>query len=170
MNFWQQRNWFAIHSKPCRESVAADNVSALGPEVFFPRLSEERVIRRCWRTVIKPLFSGYLFARFRPCEALEAVRHARGVLAIVSAGRTPIPVDDEIVANVRARCTEDGFVRLRPPAIRRGDFVEIQEGPLEGWVGQVERECDDGRRVALLLEAVHHARVLVERRSLAVAA
>ena len=156
MNFWQQRNWFAIHSKPCRESVAADNVSALGPEVFLPRLSEERVIRRCWRTVIKPLFSGYLFARFRPCEALEAVRHARGVLAIV--------------ANVRARCTEDGFVRLRPPAIRRGDFVEIQEGPLEGWVGQVERECDDGRRVALLLEAVHHARVLVERRSLAVAA
>jgi transcriptional antiterminator RfaH len=170
MNLWQQRNWFVIHSKPCRESLAAENVSSLGPEVFFPRLREERLIRRCWRMVIKPLFSGYFFARFRPYEALEAVRHARGVLTVVSAGRMPIPVDENIISSVRARCEADGFVRLKAPELRRGDYVEIQEGPLEGWVGQVERECDDGRRVALLLEAVHHARVLVEKRSLAVAA
>jgi transcriptional antiterminator RfaH len=169
MNCWQQSNWFVIHSKPCRESLAADNISALGSEVFLPQFREERLIRRCWRTVIKPLFSGYLFARFRPCEELEAVRHARGVLAVVSAGRTPIPVDEEIVASVRARCAEDGFVRPKPPALGPGDYVEIQEGPFQGWAGQVERECDDVRRVALLLEAVHNARVLVEKRVLAVA-
>lgn len=88
---------------------------------------------------------------------------------MVSAGRTPIPVDEEIVASVRARCAEDGFVRLKPPALGPGDYVEIQEGPFQGWAGQVERECDDARRVALLLEAVHNARVLVEKRVLAVA-
>ena len=170
MNSWQQTNWFVVHSKPCRESLAADNVGALGPEVFLPQLREERLIRRCRRTVTKPLFAGYLFARFRPCEALEAVRYAQGVLAVLSTGRIPIPVDDEIVAGVRARCTPDGFVRLEAPALRRGDYVEIQEGPFQGWIGQVECECDDGRRVALLLEAVHNARVLVEKRSLAAVA
>ncbi|HEY5704590.1 MAG TPA: transcription termination/antitermination NusG family protein [Terrimicrobiaceae bacterium] len=170
MNSWQQTNWFVIHSKPCRESVAAEYVGALGPEVFLPQLREERIIRRRRRTVIKPLFAGYLFARFRPSEALEAVRYARGVLAVLSTGRIPIPVDDEIVASVRARCASDGFVRLEAPALRQGDCVEIQEGPFQGWIGQVERECDDGRRVALLLEAVHNARVLVERRSLAAVA
>jgi hypothetical protein len=30
-------------------------------------------------------------------------------------------------------------------------------------VGEVEREWDNGRRVAILLEAIHRARVLVER-------
>ena len=170
MNSWQQTNWFVVHSKPCRESLAADNVGALGPEVFLPQLREERFIRRCRRTVIKPLFAGYLFARFRPCEALEAVRYAQGVLAVLSTGRIPIPVDDEIVAGVRARCAADGFVRLQTSAVRPGDYVEIQEGPFQGWVGQVECECDDGRRVALLLEAVHNARVVVEKRSLAAVA
>ena len=136
----------------------------------MPQLREERFIRRCRRTVIKPLFAGYLFARFRPCEALEAVRYAQGVLAVLSTGRIPLPVADEIVAGVRARCAADGFVRLQTSALRPGDYVEIQEGPFQGWAGRVERECDDARRVALLLEAVHHARVLVERRSLAVAA
>ena len=170
MNSWQQTNWFVVHSKPCRESLAADNVGALGPEVFLPQLREERYIRRCRRTVIKPLFAGYLFARFRPCEALEAVRYAQGVLAVLSTGRIPIPVDDEIVAGVRARCAADGFVRLQTSAIRPGDYVEIQEGPFQGWVGQVECECDDGRRVALLLEAVNNTRVVVEKRSLAAVA
>ncbi len=88
---------------------------------------------------------------------------------MVSAGRTPIPVDEEIVASVRARCAEDGFVRLKLSRAGSGRSRQIQEGPFQGWAGQVERECDDARRVALLLEAVHNARVLVEKRVLAVA-
>ena len=132
MNSWQQTNWFVVHSKPCRESLAADNVGALGPEVFLPQLREERLIRRCRRTVTKPLFAGYLFARFRPCEALEAVRYAQGVLAVLSTGRIPIPVDDEIVAGVRARCARGWVCATRNSRASTGRLRRDPRGPFSG--------------------------------------
>ena len=45
-----------------------------------------------------------------------------------------------------------------------GTRVTIQSGPFEGMMGRVERELDDRKRVAIFLEALFHARVLIERR------
>src|SRR6516225_2164570 len=98
MDIWRETNWFAIHAKACRESFAAENVRALGIEVFLPQVHDERLIRRCWRIVTKPLFAGYLFAHFCPMETLGAVRHAHGVLTVLNTGRFPIPVDDQIIS------------------------------------------------------------------------
>ncbi len=47
--------------------------------------------------------------------------------------------------------------------------LTIENGPFQGLIGSVEREWDDGKRVMLLLEAMQHARVLVDRRCLSVA-
>ena len=60
----------------------------------------------------------------------------------------------------------DGYIRLKAPRFQPGDRVTIEEGPLAGWVGQVEREWDDNKRVAILLEAIQQARLLIEKRSL----
>lgn len=169
MDIWQEIHWFALHAKTCRESFAADNVRGLGVEVFLPQIREERLIRRCRRTVSRPLFAGYFFARFSPEESLEMVRHARGVLAVLSTGRFPIPVAEPIIAGIQSRLAPDGFVCLPKLQLARGARVRIEEGPLAGWIGRLERECDDGRRVAILLEAIDQGRVLVEKRCLSVA-
>ena len=167
MDPWQEVNWFAIHAKACRESFAADNINALGTQVFLPRIREERFIGRGRRTITRPLFAGYLFARFSPRKMLISVRHARGVLAVLSTGRFPIPVADDIIAGIRSRLCEDGYARISKPELSCGRRVRIEDGPLRGWIGQVQMECDDGKRVALLLEAIDRARVLVEKRWLA---
>jgi transcriptional antiterminator RfaH len=159
---WQQTRWFVVHTKPRRESYVTKNIHALGPEVFFPQLCEEKIIRRRRQTVTKPLFAGYLFARFSPHEALDSVRHARGVLRVLSTGRMPIPLAEEVISGLRERCASDGFVHREATTPRPGDYVEIQEGPFAGWIGRVERECNDMQRVALLLEAIQ-ARLLVEK-------
>jgi transcription antitermination factor NusG len=168
MDTAREPNWFAIHAKARRESFAAQNVRALGIEVFLPQVRDECLIHRCWRMVTKPLFAGYLFAHFCPVEFLESVRHAHGVLTVLSTGRLPIPIDDRIIANLRSRAEGDGYVRLKKRPLRSGDRVQIEEGSFAGWVGQVEREYDDCKRVAILLEAVDFCRIVVEKRSLTV--
>jgi hypothetical protein len=47
--------------------------------------------------------------------------------------------------------------------------VAIEQGPFAGWVGKVECEWDDGKRVAILLEAISKARMLIDKRWLAAA-
>jgi transcriptional antiterminator RfaH len=161
---WKEINWFAIHSKPRRENFAAANLSALGIRVLLPRVKVERLVRGATQQRTKSLFPCYLFARFSPETSFESVKTARGVLQVVSSGRIPIPVDEKVVREIQERVQEDGLIRIRPQHLEPGTRVSIQSGPFEGMMGRVERELDDRKRVAIFLEALFHARVLIERR------
>ena len=136
MNVWKEINWFAIHTNARRENFAATNIGALGAEVLVPRLKVERLVRGIIRTVTKPLFPGYFFARFSPVLLLDLIRSSRGVLRIVSAGRLPLPLDDDIIPAVRARMDEEGCVRLQQRPLLPGDRVRVEQGPLQGMIGQ----------------------------------
>jgi transcriptional antiterminator RfaH len=163
-NLWREINWFALHTKPRRENFAATNVNALGVESFLPLLKAERLVHGTGRTIIKPLFPGYFFARFRPEDSLESVECSRGVSHVVSSGRFPIPVEEQTVRDIQDRAKPDGLIRIRPQGLAPGTRVSIQSGPFEGMMGRVERELDDRKRVTILLETLLHARVLIERR------
>jgi transcriptional antiterminator RfaH len=164
LDVWRQTNWFAIHAKPRREGFASTGLSAVNIEILFPRVRVERLIRGAAQQGTKPLFPGYFFARFCPESSFELVKAARGVLRVVSSGRMPIPVHDKIVREIRDRIQEDGLIQIRPQALAPGIRVTIQSGPFEGMMGRVERELDDRKRVAIFLETLFHARVLIERR------
>ena len=164
LDIWRETNWFAIHTKPHREGFASANLSALAIETMFPRVKIERLVRGAAQQGTKPLFPAYFFAKFCPENSFEFVKATHGILKVVSAGRMPIPVDDEVVREIRDRVQEDGFIRIRPQALAPGMRIVIRSGPFEGMMGRVERELDDRRRVAIFLETLFQARVLIERR------
>jgi transcriptional antiterminator RfaH len=163
MDFWQKPDWFAVQARPQREDLAAASLSGFDLDVFLPRIRLEQSVCGIARTVVKPLFPGYLFARFCPLISLETVRYARGVLRVVGTQQFPLPVAAEIIAEIRARVQPDGFVRLDRPSFRPGDRVTIEQGPLAGFIGRIEREWEDGKRIAILLEAIQQTRVLLDR-------
>ncbi len=164
MELLNEKSWFAIQAKPHREDVAAGSVGELDLECFLPKIKQEQLVCGTARPVIKPLFRGYFFARFCAALSLDAVCYARGVLRVLGTTRFPIPIAEEVIDQIRARVRDDGFVKLEAKPFCPGDTVVIEEGPFAGLVGQVEREFDDGKRVAILLEAMQLARVLIEKR------
>jgi transcriptional antiterminator RfaH len=164
-----ETQWYAVHAKTHHEGLAAANVATNGIEVFFPRVKRQRLVHGIARAFIKPLFAGYFFARFCPAVDLDVVRYARGVLNVVSTGRFPIPLGDEIVASIQAQVQSDGCVEILPPAMEPGNWVAIEHGPFQGLMGQIAQEGDDRRRVTILLETMSWARVSVEKRWLSLA-
>jgi len=163
-NLWTDINWFALHTKPRRENFAFANVSRLGLESFLPRIKAERLADGSVRTIVKPLFPGYFFARFCPEDSFESIKATHGVLQVVSSGRVPIPVPEEVVKDIQDRIQEDGFIRIFLQVLAPGTRVTIQSGPFEGMMGRVERELDDRKLVSIFLETLFNARVLIERR------
>ena len=163
-DLWRDVSWFAIQSKPRRETFAAKNIEQLGIEVLLPRIKFERLIRGAARSGNKPLFPGYFFSRFCPESSFESVKATRGVLRVVNSGQIPIPVPEEVIGEIQDRIEEDGLIEIRPPGLAPGIRVKIQSGPFEGMMGRVERELNDHRRVAIFLETLFNARVLIERR------
>jgi transcriptional antiterminator RfaH len=162
-NIWNNLNWFAVQAKPHQESLAAARIAKLDLEVFLPRVKRWKSVGGVPRWLTQQLFPGYFFSRFVPSVSLDAVRFSMGVLRVVGGNQFPIPVDAETVADLQARVCADGLIALEDTKLIPGDTVRIEQGPFEGFVGKVEREMDDGKRVAILLEALAHAHVLIEK-------
>jgi transcriptional antiterminator RfaH len=169
MNLRREINWYAVQTKPCGEEIARQSIASLDLEIFLPRASREKVIRGVVRQFIRPLFPTYLFARFCPAQHLHSIRYSRGVCRVVSGGETPLPVEDEIISEISARMSDDGYVRLEEKVWRQGDLVRVEEGPLRGCSGIFDRELDDRRRVVILLDVIKQARTVLAKRCLATA-
>jgi transcriptional antiterminator RfaH len=158
--------WYVVQSKPRQETLAAARVERLDVEVFLPKIRQEDTLFGKTRTVTKALFPGYFFALYCPSVNHDAVRYAEGVVRVLGAGNCPVPIAVEIIAAIRDGLEPDGFIRLKPEVFQAGDKVTIEDGPFAGWMGRVEREWNDGRRVLILLQTIQQARLLVERQAL----
>jgi transcriptional antiterminator RfaH len=111
--------------------------------------------------VPKPLFSGYIFARFDCQTLLHKVRFTRGIHHVVSFGDAPIPVDNELITIIRSRIGENGFVRLEE--LHPNDKVLIESGPFQGFMGVFEKRLRDPDRVVVLLSTItFQARVQID--------
>lgn len=159
-------NWCVVNTKPRQENNARLNLERLGVETFCPRLKQNRIIRRKQRTVIGPLFPGYLFVRFDLAKHYRAVHYTQGVRGVVTFGSAPAMVDEEMIESIKSRL-EDGSVVIQPSSLTPGQTVRILEGPLEGLEAIFEREMPAQERVVLLLRALsYQVRVLIDRKQI----
>lgn len=117
------------------EFTSQTALTAKGLETFLPTYRT----RRQWSDRVKeidaPLFSGYLFSRFDAACRLP-VLSAPGVVSIVSAGKTLLPVEERELEAVRAVLNSP--VCAGPwPFLQVGQQVELVRGPLTGLEGLV---------------------------------
>jgi transcriptional antiterminator RfaH len=155
-------SWYVIHTKPCQEERAVENLAAWGVETLAPWLDKRRTFGSK-----QPLFPSYIFARFDAAQMLYKVNFTRGVSCVVNFGGAPAVVGEDIMAALRSRMNEDGFVRLER-TFRPGDAVVIQSGPLRNLVGIFQTKLTGSERVQILLTSVaFKARVEVDPSELA---
>lgn len=159
-------DWYLVRSKPRQEGIAELNLQRWDVEAFCPQFKQVKLIRGKKKTVIAPLFPGYLFSKFDLCTEYRKVVYAHGVTDVVMFGTTPAKVDDEIIEALRARMHE-GFVSLSSQSFKPGETVKIQDGPFKGLLAVFERELTGTQRVAVLLNSVSYkARLIMERESI----
>jgi len=156
--------WFAIQARPGAETVAESNLRALSVETLLPLM--RRALHHATRTprmVLRPLFPGYLFARFCATVSIRTVKYSRGVVCVVGGGGQPWPVEDAIIADIRERIGPAGWVEMSERPLRIGDPVRIMAGPLAGWSGVFDSELSDAQRVVILIETLQQGRVVIRR-------
>jgi transcriptional antiterminator RfaH len=162
---WNDMHWFAVQTRPNAEASAESQLRSLRIETLLPLA--RRAVRhatRAKRMVLRPLFRGYLFARFCAAHSLRAVNHSRGVLRVLgSATDSPWPIEDEVIAAIRARFGSNGCVELSERPFGAGDAVRITAGPLAGWSGIFDSELSDAERVVILVETLQQGRVVLRR-------
>ena len=128
------RCWYAIRVQSKFENLASVTLHGKGYEEFLPLYRS----RRRWSDRVKeldlPLFPGYLFCRFDVHDRLLPILTTPGVISIIGAGKTPVPIDDEEIGAIRAILCS-GLLTQPWPFLRVGSKVYIERGPLAGVEG-----------------------------------
>ena len=142
--------WLALYTKPHKEYLVRELLSAQKVEVYLPEVAVKT--RRRDRREKRPFFPQYLFARLDPQDGVVAkLRWTPGMRRIVSMGGRPVPVPDAVVQEIRRRLTTMAQVEPEEP-FRQGDAVHIMRGPFEGLDAVFDRTLSAQGRVRVLLQ------------------
>lgn len=150
--------WYAIRTKPRSEDRANDNLLAWRVETFNPKLKKRVRDKVTGKTteVIRPLFPGYIFARFDASRMLHKVRYTRAVHSVVCFADAPAAMEDECISYIRSRAGSDDCVQLEDE-LKPGDEVVVESGLLKGVRGILSKRLRDAERIKILLPQVTYA-------------
>jgi len=156
--------WYVVHTHPRQEERVNRNLMVGLIETFSPKVQQRRysTFTGLPNYISKPLFPGYLFARFECGSMLHKIRFTRGVHSVISFGHKPAPVDDLVIENIQSQVMIDGFVRMTK-ALELGDEVIIKGGPFTNLKGIFERSTKDTDRIVILISAItYQGRIVVD--------
>jgi len=159
--------WYVVHTNAKQEERADSNLRAWGVETLYPKLQSRRFNEFTGVPTIttKPLFPGYIFAKFNARKQLAKISFTRGVHSVVSFGGQPVAVEDDVIQIVKDRIDQSGFVRLGED-LQQGDRVVIKAGPLREFEGIFEGKLKDNDRITVLLTTISYQGRLVINRDL----
>ena len=154
--------WYVVHTHSKQEDRVDSNLNTLKIETFSPCIKKRQYNNYTGEGIykVRPLFPGYIFARFDLTKLHHKVRLTRGVHSLVCYGTTPAQVDSRIIDSIRSQLGEDGYVKIGE-SLKPGDEVIIEDGPLKSFRGIFERETSDLERVMILLKTVTYQAHLV---------
>ncbi len=163
---WDSLCWYVIKTHPRQEDKVASNLEAFRIETFNPKIRDRRFHPFTDEPiyVVRPLFSSYIFAKFKLHDLYHKIKFTRGVHSVVGFNEGPAPIDDMVIDMIRSRMSKDGFVRIGEK-LESGDRIIIQDGPLKNFTGIFEWEMKDTNRVSILLQTVGYQGHLVVERS-----
>lgn len=130
-------NWMCLRVRSQSEFQVRDDLVRLGFDVFLPTWTEQVRWSDRVKTITRPLFPGYVFARTAEPLGIFAIIATRGVIQILPNSHKPAEITDEEIENVKRVCASG--LTLVPCAFAAGDSVLIESGPLAGVSGVVMR-------------------------------
>jgi len=145
--------WYVIQTKPKREEAAESFLAKKGLEMFNPLMETFVSRNKRMRKELRPLFPGYLFAKFDLEENYPLVRWARGVKKVLGCGGYPEPIAEEVVRIIRERGDAQGIIKVKGH-FEPNDVVRIKTGPLKDLIGIFERWISNHERARILLSLI----------------
>jgi transcription antitermination factor NusG len=136
---YQTRRWYACHTRSRHEKRVVVHLGTRGLKAYLPLVARTSRWHDRDKTILWPLYPGYVFACLNASE-ISTVVDLPGVVALVSSGGRPLPIDDADLDNVRrveSMIAETGKLPVVEPLVEEGEHVRITSGPLDGMVGVV---------------------------------
>ena len=156
------QKWFALQVRSRWESSTSMLLSGKGYQTLLPVYKTRKRWAGKSRETDTPLFPGYVFCQFEAVNRLP-VLVTPGVIAVVSRGRTPVPVEDNEIAAIQTIASSG--LRAEPwPYLEIGQRVRIESDSLQGLEG-ILIQCKGNQRIVVSVSLLRRSVALEIDRS-----
>ncbi len=142
------KQWFVVHAQTGQElkvksslesKVQQGLVGELIGQVLVPteRVAEVRAGKK--RVSERKFFPGYLLVEMEMTDtSWHLVRTTPGVTGFIGAGRRPVALSDEEVAEILRQTEERKEKPISRVTFQKGESVRVSEGPFTNFSGVIE--------------------------------
>ena len=146
-----RQKWYVVRTKARHEEVARDNLERQAFATYLPTIRAARRRAGRWGSVIEPLFPGYLFVSIdATAQSTAPIASTRGAIGLVRFGGELCPVPAEIVEGIMAMQTDRESPVEFTQVFKRGDAVQIVDGPFAGLDAIFQAQSGKARVLLLL--------------------
>lgn len=144
-NTKNNKNWYALYTRPRWEKKANSELEAMGIEAYLPLVKTLRQWSDRKKMVELPLMPSYIFVNIT-IDQYEIVRRIRGIVNFVYYRQKPA-----VVRDVEIDAIKDFLRKTKHSSIKfvEGDEVQVCSGILAGKKGTITKIGKD--RVFLLI-------------------
>jgi transcription antitermination factor NusG len=152
-NSEEQKNWYAIFTKPRAEKKVLQRMLENDIDAFLPLTKTIRQWSDRKKTVELPLISSYVFVNLEEKELFKTLPIPGTVNVLKHLGK-PAKIRDEEIENLKilSSNTKD-FEVSNYARVIQGDAVEVTKGPFMGLIATCEK-TSTGHRVIVKIDSL----------------
>jgi transcriptional antiterminator RfaH len=166
------KQWYVVHTHTLGETKALFHLKRQGFDAYLPLYKKTRRHARKVDVVARPLFPRYLFVSLNiATDRWWSVQSTVGVSHLVCHGEHPTAVPGGMIDALRRREDADGYCAISElDAFKKGQVVEISDGPFSDFMGIFDAVSDTDRVYILLNLMGREVRVRVSVQAVKISA
>ena len=163
-------NWYALAVQPRKELFVEQQLAKSNYRVVCPRYHKLVRHARQTKSVLAPLFPGYLFVELNlDAQSWRKANWMQGSIGLIKFDNRPARLPDEFVESFITGLGENGLAAFDHD-LNVGDRVQAIGGAFDRLIGEVI-SMSDSERVKILMEALNRkVEITLPKSSIVIAA
>jgi transcription antitermination factor NusG len=154
----EEKNWYALYTKPRHEFKAEERLKLLGIENYLPKLKRIKQWSDRKKKVVEPLFNGYIFIRANEKERLEALEQNMIIKTVFFDGK-PSVIPATVIDGLKNVIENSDDVKILN-GIVKGTKVKVIDGPFNGVSGTVYEVSKHESMLAITIDLLNRSVVV----------
>ena len=159
MNHKLTYHWYALYTKSRNEKKVYDQLLNQGVEAFLPLETKMKQWSDRKKKVEEPMIRSYVFVKASEKEYYDILNTPGAVRYITFEGKAA-PIPEWQIDAMRKMIEYKQEHYFTGETFRKGDSIEITDGPLRGYNGEVVRDSEGKKKVIIRISNIGYSMIV----------